>query len=365
MLNIENYGTFINGSCLEDNEYKSLEYINNNTNKSYVCYFYIGDIIKNNTHDFFFNDLNISYKIFPWKTYLKMHVDVKNSGSDTKEYAWNHFKNYGKYEERAFSYINNSNVHTGRLGNLFFINMFLNMMAMKYNLKCSYKYAKKFKQLGINFYKGINIYDTNLLVTEKNFMYLLKEKLEPSNIIITNEVYFQTNEFCQILHRYFNLDKIKNKIINSNIYNTRYNQNNDLFIHVRLGDIKNLMQYNYNILDDLISKIKYDEVYISSDSIEDKFCVKLIKKYNLRVYISNDIETIMFANTCNKIIMSGGTFSWMLGFFGYFSKNIYYLNSHIPWYGDIFCFNNWKNNENINYEDKNDDTIIKENITVI
>lgn len=337
--NIDKYGIFTKGLCLDDNENKSLEYINANNDKNYLCYF----TIKDENPDFTFNNLNISHDMFPWQSYLKINSDVNLDGNTNQEQAWHHWINHGKEEQRAFSYINNSNIHCGRFGNLFFINMFLNIMAMKYNLKCSYKYADKFKQLGIIFYKGANTYNTNLLVTEKNFIYLLNdEHLEPCNIIITNDVWFQTKFFCQILHRYFKLDKIKSKVINSNKYITRYKNNNDLFIHIRLGDVKHLVYNNYIFLNNLILNTTYDEAYISSDSIEDNFCKKLIKKYKLRIYISNEIETIMFANTCNNIIMTGGTFSWMLGFLGFFTTNIYYLKLPKTWNGDIFCYSNWQ-----------------------
>lgn len=312
---------------------------------------------------FIFNDLNISYENFPWETYLEINDDLKDTGINTYLSAWNHWKKYGKMEERAFSYINNTNIHNARFGNIFFINMFLSILSMKYNIKCSYKYEKKFKKLGIFFHKGKNIYNKNILVTENNFIYLLRETLIPSNIIITNEVYFQTKEFCQILHRYFNVDKLKNRIIKSNIYSARYKNNDDLFIHVRLGDIKQLMVDNYDKLDKLISKITYREAFISSDSIEDPFCKKLIIKYNLRVYISSDIETIMFANTCNKIIMSGGTFSWMLGFFGFFSEKIFYLKLPKTWYGDIFFFDNWISNDLLEASDKDVSTEFSKTFT--
>ena len=52
----------------------------------------------------------------------------------------------------------------------------------------------------------------------------------------------------------------------------------------------------------------------------------------------------MFGSTCNTIILSGGTFSWLIGFFAYYSKNINYPINNNKWYGDIFIFNNWIGN---------------------
>jgi hypothetical protein len=52
----------------------------------------------------------------------------------------------------------------------------------------------------------------------------------------------------------------------------------------------------------------------------------------------------MFGNTCKHIVLSGGTFSWMIGFFAYNAKNIYYpkIKNEQRWYGDIFDLPNWK-----------------------
>lgn len=335
--NIDKYGDFYKGICLEDNQSKSLEYIKANPNKKYLCYF--SNNAKKST---IYQNEHVTYDDFPWKLYLNINPDVNSNGVSTKQSAWNHWKQYGLKEGRSFSYFNNSNIHNSRFGNLFFVNMFLNIISMKYNLKCSYKHVDQFGKLGIYFYKGTNEYDKNLLITEDNFMHILTNKLEPCNVIITNNVWFQTNEFCKILYKYFKVEKVRNKIIAKNVYNKRYNTNNDLFIHVRLGDVKKQSYDSYDYIDSIISTIDYDEAYITSDNIEDEFCQKLINKHKLRIYISNEHETIMFGNTCNNILMSGGTFSWLIGFLAFYSKNIYIPNIINKWYGDIFIYDNWK-----------------------
>jgi hypothetical protein len=47
----------------------------------------------------------------------------------------------------------------------------------------------------------------------------------------------QTCEFSHYLKSYFDEDEQKNNIIKNNIYKERYNTNNDVFVHIRLGDI--------------------------------------------------------------------------------------------------------------------------------
>jgi hypothetical protein len=339
-----NYGSFI--YALDINTDEKVEDENNiNSNNNYILYFNIinEDInIKNQINYYIFNNINIDYKNFQWKTYLDINTDIN---ADTKEKAWYHWINYGKKEERAFSYINNSNIHNGRFGNIFFINLFLHFMSKKYDLKCSYKYEELFNNLGISFYKGNKIYSKNLLVTDKNFLYILKNNLNPCNIIITNNVWFQSKNFCKILHKYYNRIHKRERIIKKNLYNIRYNNNNDLFIHIRIGDVKNNYYENmdniYKRYKNAIDKINFDKGYITSDTINDPLCIKLIQTYSLIPVIKSEIKTIMFGSTCNNIILSGGSFSWLIGFFAFFSKNVYYLHTENKWYGDIFNNKYW------------------------
>jgi hypothetical protein len=50
----------------------------------------------------------------------------------------------------------------------------------------------------------------------------------------------------------------------------------------------------------------------------------------------------MFGSTCKNIILSGGTFSWLIGFLSPNNSNVFYPDIKKRWYGDIFNFKNWK-----------------------
>ena len=180
---------------------------------------------------------------------------------------------------------------------------------------CNYKYFDKFNELGIELYVGNKTYDTSLLVTEKNFLSLLLNNdiiIKPSNIIIHNDIWFQKKEYCLYLQEYFNNTIYKNKIILNNIFKERYNNNNDLFIHFRLGDVESNTTKLFEHYDDLLNNIRFENGYISSDSINSKYCEYFIKKYNLSIINYDEIKTIMFGSTCNNIVLSGGTFSWFI-----------------------------------------------------
>ncbi len=315
---------------------KSAEDIYNDDN--YLLCF---KIIK--TNDFLYNDLNITYDRFPWKTYYKINPELGCQYNKTKDDAWQHWNYYGKKEERSFSFINNTNNHRARFGNHFFLNMCLHMFSRKFDLKSSYKYEKMFNQLGIYFYKGKNIYTKNILLTENNFENVLESDISPRNVIINNNVWFHKNRFCKIIKKYFETNNSFFNVKKANKYREKYNNNNDLFIHVRLGDVSektdHLKKYYINTID----KLKYDKCFITSDSIEHPLCKLLIKKYNLTIINKSEVETIMFGSVCNNIILSGGTFSWLIGFLAEPNSNIYYPELLLDnrWYGDIFSFSNW------------------------
>lgn len=308
-------------------------------NPKYVLCFKI-----QNKNDFLYNDFDINYEEFPWKTYYKINRELisNNYKNNTKQNAWFHWLHFGKGERRSFSFINNTNDHRARFGNLFFINMCLHLFSRKYDLKSSYKYENEFKQLGINFYKGNKIYDNNLLLTDYNFENLLESDVSPRNIIINNNVWFHTNRFCKIIKEYFKKEKIFSSIINHNIHRRRYCKNNDLFIHVRLGDVSEKTLNLYNYYDKTIKSIKFEKGYITSDNINHSICHSLIENYNLTIYNSTEVDTIMFGSTCKHIILSGGTFSWLIGFLATKKSDIFYPDLKDKWYGDIFSFFNWK-----------------------
>jgi hypothetical protein len=292
-----------------------------------------------NTEDFNYNDLDITIDKFPWKTYCKLNPEL--SFNRTKESAWHHWYYYGKKEERSFSYINNTNYHRARFGNLFFLNICLHMLSQKFDLKCSYKFEKYFNKLGIYFNKGHKIYNKNILLTDFNFENILESDISPRNIIINNNVWFHTNRFCKMINEYFERNNLFINIIKNNLYRYKYNNNNDLFIHVRLGDVADktslLEKYYVNTIDCLT----FNRGFIASDTVNHELCNKLIQKYNLTVFDRSEVETIMFGSTCKNIVLSGGTFSWLIGFLAMSNSKIFYPELQEKWYGDIFSFKNW------------------------
>ena len=240
--------------------------------------------------------------------------------------------------------INNNYYHGGRFGNLFFTAMAMHFIAKKNNLTVKYKDHDKFIRLGIDFFVGINTYENTIELLDNNFFNIILSDdplYKNINISIENNVWCQTKEFSEMLMSYYKIDENRNKIISNNIVKNRYNNNNDVYIHVRLGDIIN---YNYihpfAYYDNVLKTLKFDNGFISSDTIDHPICQDLIKKYNLHIINLDEVNTIMIASTCKYIVLSSGTFSWLIGLLSFYSK-VYYPKIYTKWHGNIFVFDEW------------------------
>lgn len=240
----------------------------------------------------------------------------------------------------------NLNNCPGRLCNKVFRNLAIHFIAKKFNISCIYQSNDLMEELGIKLYNGSNIYNNkynNICIEDNNYFSILnKEKLD-FNIIICNG-YFQTREISHIIYKYLQENDIKEQIILKNFFKERYNNNNDIFIHIRLDDVEEFnpgLKYYINALD----KIKnYDNIYICSDSLDHYIIKQLLEKYTLaKLLIYNEIKTIQFGSTCKYIILSHGSFSSIIGYFGFYSTIYYpeYNGNKIIWYGDIFNIEGW------------------------
>lgn len=217
-------------------------------------------------------------------------------------------------------------------------------IAEKYNLRFTYNYYKESLYLGIPLYTdGQLYYESYIIFDDDNFEKYITNDYDLKQNISVKEHFFQTPFIARYVRDYLLRDTIKYGIIQNNKFKERYDNNRDLFIHVRLGDAAKFnpgFTYYDNMIQNQIPE--YDKAYITSDEISHPICQQLIQKYNLTVFIASAVETIMFGSTCKYILLSSGTFSWSIGVFG-FNSTVFYPNSDRlqKWHGDIFVFDDW------------------------
>jgi len=227
----------------------------------------------------------------------------------------------------------------GRLCNHLFRNVVVSELCKKNNLFYEYSYSNQLIELGIPLFVGTQKYDETLLLNDENILELMNSKVEQNILFEHKDIYFQTREISQFVYNY--LHSIKHLIIQQNEFKLRYQTNNDCFIHVRLGDIPHYnpgIQYYLKALEN----IKYDTLYVTSDSPDHQIIKQLMEIPNSNFYFSNEVKTLHFGSTCKHIILSHGSFSASLGYLGFYS-NIYYpsFEAMKKWHGDIFSFSDW------------------------
>lgn len=229
----------------------------------------------------------------------------------------------------------------GRLGNQIIRNLAVSLIAEKYDLYVNYSSKTIIDGLGINLFCGKNSYNHTTRLHDYNYFSIynsgeFKENLEP------NHSFFQTKDIINFLYNYLHTDKIKSNIIDKNRFKSRYNNNNDVFIHVRLTDVAHFNPgINYYLK--TIQITDFDNLYISTDDCNHSIIQQIIEHYpNAQILNYDEKDTIHFGSTCKNIILSHGSFSAVIGYLSFFS-NINYpeYEPRKIWYGDMFSINNW------------------------
>jgi hypothetical protein len=231
--------------------------------------------------------------------------------------------------------------HNGRLGNQIIRNLAVSLIAEKYDLHVNYHNETLIRRLGIKLFSGSKTFSNIIPLTDENYFSIyncgnLNDNLDPNNN------YFQTLPITNLLHAYLHSDKIKANIIESNPFKARYNTNNDLYIHIRLTDVK-IHSPGINYYMNAIKNINFDNMYISTDEPSHNIIKEILKTYpSAKLLEFDEITTFQIASTCKNIILSHGSFSALIGYLSFFSTvNYPEYNLNHMWYGDMFSINGW------------------------
>ena len=232
-------------------------------------------------------------------------------------------------------------IANGRLCNQIFRNLAVHFIAKKNNLYVNYFNYEIIKTLGINLYVGNIIHNKTLELTDDNYFSIYNSQVLTCNLN-ANWNFFQSKNISNFIYNYLTSDPIKKTIIEVNPFNERYNNNNDVCIHIRLDDSE---QYNpgLNYYLNAIQNIQFNNLYICSDDVQHNIIKEFVKIYpNTNIINYKEIQTIQFASTCKNIILSHGSFSAIIGYLSFFSTVIYpEYNPNKMWFGDMFSIEGW------------------------
>lgn len=227
----------------------------------------------------------------------------------------------------------------GRFCNHLIRNLTVSFIAKKIDLYVEYSFYDEMSQIGIPLYIGTKLYNDIIILTNENCNEILNNP--PYANMYTNGAYCQNEYVSKMIYKFLRNDQVRTNIILKNPFNSRYNKNNDCFVHIRLGDMADM---GYNIeLSYYIKAINavglFDRLYIASDSPDHIIVQSLLEIYKGRseLLLKNEVETIQFGSTCKYVALSHGTFSAVIGWLAFYSEIYYpeYIEGKI-WHGDVF-----------------------------
>ena len=179
--------------------------------------------------------------------------------------------------------------------------------------------------------KPQNDYTNTIHVNDDNIDDIIKNNINNSNIELTG--FFQKESVIDLFDEYYSF-----------LNNTK-SYEDGVFVHVRLGDLLGDPPgrwANQDYYETILDSIQFNNGFISSDSLDHPIVENLIKKYDLKIFKSNEDDLILFGSSFKYKILSLGTFSWWMGYMGC-QENVFFPNpnKYLKWFGNILVKNNW------------------------
>jgi hypothetical protein len=236
----------------------------------------------------------------------------------------------------------------GRLANLIFQNFVVSQIADKHKLRViSYKCADKIASLGIRLYTdGTVEYPITRLIRNED----VYDSLDAEDISynVCSDDFFQTRDISKMLYDHLRTESQKQSIIDANPYKPRYGQNNDIFVHIRLGDARRYSpgyQYYQSSIQYIIQRYGSNKIYVASDVLNDPMIRELRRAFGgVQLLVAlNEIETIQFGSTCRHLVLSHGSYSAVIGYLAFNAETVVYssFDGLERWHGDIFSIPGW------------------------
>ena len=218
----------------------------------------------------------------------------------------------------------------GRLGNKFFQNLAISIVARKFDLYTVYHEGydiydfsggvDNFEELGIDLFSGNcclrQLHKDEVILSSATLPHLLDPKTECPQVIYRafasdDATWLQTASWAHMLLSDV-IPTLQPGLLRANPWRDRAGKNNDLFVHLRLGDAT---QWTPRAVEDFcvaIKATKYDDIYVASDSLSHQDVRILQTQFGAKLFNASTVKTIQFGSLCKHIIVTDGTFGWMI-----------------------------------------------------
>ncbi len=230
----------------------------------------------------------------------------------------------------------------GRYCNRVLRNLAMHHVAQKHNLKVVYASKEWVARLGIPQFSGELDYPTSKVLSDGNFFEMLNADSVEHNMDGTH-YYFQSPAISRYNHAFVREPAVMEGIKSTNPFRERYDNNNDVCLHIRLGDADRFnpgAKYYLNAL----QGIQFDRMYIATDSWDHPVIKEIRDKYPQAEFADYDeVQTLQFGSTCRHLIVSHGSYSFVMGILA-FHADVYYprYEDGKIWFGDMFVIDSWK-----------------------
>ena len=232
--------------------------------------------------------------------------------------------------------------HYGRFANQVIRNLAVSFIARRHDLFVRYSSADQIAQIGIHLHVGTKLFETTLPLTDENYFDVLLSDSLRSNLNPNNN-FFQTKAICNMIFDHLREEPGRSRIVLANPFRERYGANNDAGVHVRLTDAAKVNPGPQYYIDTLAS-ISFDRLYIATDEPDHTTVRDLFHRWPQAELVTHDhIRTIQFMSTCKYLVLSGGSYSALIGYLGPQSQ-VYHPAYHLTklWHGDMFSIPGWR-----------------------
>ena len=207
--------------------------------------------------------------------------------------------------------------NNGRLCNQIIRNVAVSIIAEKHDLMVTYANKDWIQTLGIELFCGKNNHNETMVLKDDNYFEILNKDTFSYNLD-PNGHYFQTKEITFFLYGHFRSKSSAKRIIEKNVFQTRYKNNNDVFVHIRLGDAAQHSPGMDYYLRAIRTVGEFDQLYIASDDIHHPIIRGIIEQYpnaQLNTEPNDEIHTIQFGSTCRFVSWQFFGSDWLLVLF--------------------------------------------------